>query len=207
MNPEAVIFDLGNVLIGWDPEGFYDRTIGEDRRRALFAAIDLTGMNALIDNGALFRETIYDWAERHPDWAPEVRMWHDRWHDIATPVLWETVRLRDALRARGVPVFSLTNFGRHSFEAALPRLPFLAQFDRQYVSGVLGVSKPDPRIYEIVEQDCGIAPGRLLFTDDRADNITVAARRGWRTHQFQGWQGLARRLVAEELLTEKEAGL
>lgn len=207
MNPEAVIFDLGNVLIGWDPEGFYDRTIGEDRRRALFAAVDLTGMNALIDNGALFRETIYDWAERHPDWAPEVRMWHDRWHDIATPVLWETVRLRDALRARGVPVFSLTNFGRHSFEAALPRLPFLAQFDRQYVSGVLGVSKPDPRIYEIVEQDCGLAPDRLLFTDDRADNITVAARRGWRTHQFQGWQGLARRLVAEDLLTEKEAGL
>ncbi len=207
MKPEAVIFDLGNVLIGWDPPGFYDRRIGEDRRRALFAEVDLVGMNESIDNGAPFRDTIYAMADRHPDWAPEVRMWYDHWHDIASPTIWESVRLRDALRARGVPVFSLTNFGRESYNEALPRLPFLAAFDRQYVSGVLGVMKPDPRIYEIVEEDSGIAPDRLLFTDDRADNITAAARRGWRTHQFESWQGWARRLVAEELLTEKEAGL
>ena len=60
---------------------------------------------------------------------------------------------------------------------------------------------------EAVEAACGIAPDRLLFTDDRADNITAAARRGWRTHQFVSWQGWARRLVAEGLLTEREAGL
>lgn len=207
MKPEAVIFDLGNVLIGWDPEGFYDRVIGQDRRRRLFAEVDLIGMNERIDNGALFRDTIYDWADRHPAWAPEVRMWHDRWHEIAAPPLWDSVRLRDALRARGVPVFSLTNFGRDSFRQALPRLPFLAEFDRQYVSGVLGVMKPDPRIYAHVEADCGLAPDRLLFTDDRADNIAAAAARGWGTHLFRGWQGLARRLVDEDLLTEKEAGL
>jgi len=71
----------------------------------------------------------------------------------------------------------------------------------------MGVIKPDPRIYEMVEEDCGLPPASLLVTDDRADNITAAARRGWRTHQFEIWQGWATRLVAEGLLNAKEAGL
>lgn len=207
MTPEAVIFDVGNVLTRWQPEAFYDRVIGEDRRRALFAAVDLHHMNDLVDTGALFRETIYDWAERHPDWGPEIRMWYDRWIELASPRIEGSIRLQRALRAKGVPVFALTNFGRYSFEEALPKMDFLSDFDRLYVSGRMGVIKPDPRIYEMVEADCGLDPSRLLFTDDRADNITAAARRGWRTHQFETWEGWARRLVAEGLLTEGEAGL
>ncbi len=207
MIPEAVIFDIGNVLTRWQPEAFYDRVLGEDRRRALFAAVDLNQMNELIDKGALFRETIYDWAARHPDWAVEVRMWYDRWIELASPRIDGSIRLQRALRAKGVPVFALTNFGRYSFADAVTKMDFLQDFDKCYVSGEMGVIKPDPRIYEMVEQDCGIAPDRLLFTDDRADNITAAARRGWRTHQFETWQGWARRLVAEGLLTDQEAGL
>lgn len=207
MTPEAVIFDIGNVLTRWQPEAFYDRVIGEERRRRLFAAVDLHHMNDLVDMGGLFRETIYDWAERHADWGDEIRMWYDRWIELASPRIEGSIRLQRALRAKGVPVFALTNFGKHSFEEALPKMDFLTDFDRLYVSGRMGVIKPDPRIYEMVEADCGIAPSRLLFTDDRADNITAAARRGWRTHQFESWEGWARRLVAEGLLTEKEAGL
>ena len=71
----------------------------------------------------------------------------------------------------------------------------------------MGVIKPDPRIYAMVEADCGIAGDRLLFADDRADNIAAAADRGWRTHQFETWQGWAMRLVAEGLLSKAEAGL
>jgi 2-haloacid dehalogenase len=207
VTPEAVIFDIGNVLTRWQPEAFYDRVIGEDRRRALFAAVDLHHMNDLIDEGALFRETIYDWADRYPDWGPEVRMWYDRWIELASPRIEGSIRLQRALRAKGVQVFALTNFGKHSFEEAVPMMDFLQDFDRLYVSGRMGVIKPDPRIYAMVEADCGIAPERLLFTDDRADNITAAARRGWRTHQFESWEGWARRLVAEGLLSTEEAGL
>lgn len=207
MRVEAVIFDIGNVLTEWQPEAFYDRVIGPERRAALFAAVDLHGMNLDIDAGALFRETIYDWAERYPDWAPEIRMWYDRWIELASPRIEGSIALQRALRARGVPVFALTNFGRYSFDEAVPKMDFLQDFDRTYVSGRMGVVKPDPRIYEMVEADCGVAPDRLLFTDDRADNIAAAAARGWRTHQFESWQGWARRLVAEGLLTEGEAGL
>lgn len=207
MIPEAVIFDIGNVLTRWQPEAFYDRVIGEERRRALFAAVDLHHMNDLIDEGALFRETIYDWAARHPEWEAEVRMWYDRWIELASPRIEGSIRLQRALRAKGVPVFALTNFGKHSFDEAVPKMDFLQDFDRLYVSGRMGVIKPDPRIFAMVEADCGIAPDRLLFTDDRADNITAAARRGWRTHQFESWEGWARRLVAEGLLSTGEAGL
>jgi 2-haloacid dehalogenase len=207
MQPEAVIFDIGNVLTHWQPEAFYDREIGAERRQALFAEVDLHAMNELVDAGALFRETIYDWADRHPAWAAEVRMWYDRWIELASPRIEGSIALLRALRAKGVPVFALTNFGSYSYEEAREKLDFLGEFDREYVSGRMGVTKPDPRIFAMVEDDCGIAPDRLLFTDDKADNITAAARRGWRTHQFETWQGWARRLVAEGLLTEQEAGL
>ena len=205
--PQAVIFDIGNVLTRWQPEAFYDRVIGEDRRRALFAEVDLHRMNDIVDEGALFRETIYDWADRTPHWQAEIRLWSYRWIDLASPRMEGSIDQQRALRAKWVPVFALTNFGKYSFEEALPKMDFLTDFDRLYVSGRMGVIKPDPRIYEMVEEDCGLPPASLLFTDDRADNITAAARRGWRTHQFESWQGWAARLVAEGLLTQQEARL
>jgi 2-haloacid dehalogenase len=207
MGVEAVVFDIGNVLTCWQPEAFYDRVLGEDRRRALFAAVDLHGMNDAIDAGGEFRDTVYDWAGQYPDWSAEIRMWHDRWIELASPRIEGSIALLRALRGKRVPVFALTNFGASSYAAAVPLLDFLSEFDREYVSGRMGVIKPDPRIYAMVEADCGIAPGRLLFTDDRADNIAAAAVRGWQTHHFDGWQGWAARLVAEGLLTGAEAGL
>ena len=206
MRVEAVIFDIGNVLTRWQPEAFYDRVIGVERRKALFAAVDLHRMNDDIDEGGLFRETIYDWADRHPAWGPEVRMWYDRWIELASPRIEGSIALLRALRGKRVPVFALTNFGRNSFAEAVPKLDFLSEFDRRYVSGEMGVIKPDPRIYAMVEADCGIAGDRLLFADDRADNIAAAADRGWRTHQFETWQGWAMRLMAEGLLSKAEAG-
>ena len=204
---EAVIFDIGNVLTRWQPEVFYDRVIGQERRRALFGEVDLHHMNDLIDMGARFRETVYGWAELFPEWRPEIRMWYDRWIELASPRIEGSIALLRALRAKGVPVFALTNFGQHSFEEAVPKMDFLSEFDRSYVSGRMGVIKPDPRIYQMVEEDCGIAPDRLIFADDKAENIAAAAARGWQVHQFTDWQAWAVRLVAEGLLTREEAGL
>lgn len=205
MSPQAVIFDIGNVLIGWHPERFYDRAIGEDRRRALFEAVDLHAMNLRVDLGADFTRTIYDTADRNPAFGDEIRMWHDHWIELAQPLIPHSLQLMRALQAKGVPVFALTNFGIESFELAARHFPFLRDFDRSYVSGHLKVIKPDPRIYEIVEQDSGLPPQSLLFTDDRPDNIAAAAARGWQTHLFETPEGWAERLIAAGLLTEEEA--
>lgn len=205
MTPQAMVFDIGNVLVTWDPEGFYDRSIGAARRRALFAAVDLHAMNEDVDAGAPFRGTIYAWADSHPDWAAEIRLWHDRWEELASPRIEHSIRLLRALRARGVPVFALTNFGDESFAFARTRIDVLNEFDRAYVSGRLKVTKPSPAIYAAVEADCGLPPAALLFTDDKAGNIAAAAARGWQVHHFTGAAGLAQRLVSAGLLTPDEA--
>jgi 2-haloacid dehalogenase len=104
-----------------------------------------------------------------------------------------------------VTVFSLTNFGIESFAYAQSQYDFLKEFDQDYVSGRMRVIKPDPEIYEILEHDSGIEPSKLLFTDDRADNIAMAASRGWQTHLFEGAQGWADRLVDVNLLSVEQA--
>ncbi|KUJ82420.1 haloacid dehalogenase [Ruegeria marisrubri] len=205
MPVNAVIFDIGNVLIEWQPERYYDRVIGEERRRAMFAEVDLHGMNDQVDQGGHFTDTIYAWAEKYPQWRDEIRMWHDRWIELASPEIPHSVRLLRALRAKGVPVFALTNFGVQNFDHTCTVYPFLNEFDRQYVSGRMRAVKPHPPIYEMVEVDCGLPPETLLFADDRMDNIETARARGWQTHHFRHPQGWADRLVAEGLLTEREA--
>lgn len=205
MTIKAVIFDIGNVLIEWQPERFYDSVIGTERRRAMFEAVDLHAMNELVDLGHHFTDTVYAAAEENPEWRAEIRMWHDRWIEMTSPVIDHSVRLMAALQAKGVPVFSLTNFGIQSYDFAATHYGFMRQFDRDFISGHMKRIKPDPTIYQMVEDASGLSGGDLIFADDRADNIAAAHARGWHTHHFKGPQGWADRLVAEGFLTKAEA--
>jgi 2-haloacid dehalogenase len=202
MRPDVMVFDIGRVLIRWDPEGFYDRTIGPHRRAALFAAVDLHGMNLEIDRGRGFRRVVEDCAAAHPDWHAEIRLWHDCWSQMVPGAIEGSVRLLHALKAAGVPVLALTNFGRETLQIAQARFAFLRLFDRMFVSAELGVVKPDPAIYQAVEA-AGYAPGRLLFADDMPENCAAAARRGWHVHPFTGPEALAQALVHHGLLTKE----
>ncbi|WP_375279357.1 HAD family hydrolase [Pseudooctadecabacter sp.] len=203
MGVRAVVFDIGNVLIEWQPERFYDAAIGPDRRKAFFAAIDLHAMNDRVDQGQNFEAVIRETAQANPDWADEVMMWHDRWIDMAAPVIDYSVRILRALRRAEVPVFALSNFGIETFDIGVREYPFLEEFDRRYISGHMGVTKPDARIYEMVEADCGVPADGLLFADDRQENLDAAAARGWQVHLFETPQGWEDRLIAEGLLTKE----
>ena len=79
MTVEAVVFDIGNVLLEWHPERYFDRTIGPERRKAMFADVDLHAMNDRIDLGEGFKDVIYATAEAYPDWRAEIRDWYDNW--------------------------------------------------------------------------------------------------------------------------------
>lgn len=206
MSIEAVVFDIGNVLIRWQPELFYDAEVGEDRRRAMFDTVDLHAMNEAVDGGERLKDAVYATARAYPDFAEEIRMWHDRWTDMAAPAIDHSVALLLALRAREVPVFVLSNIGTDVFEIARAHYPFLNAFDRFFISGTMRVTKPDPEIYQRVEEACGLAPEALLFADDRPENIAAAEARGWNGHVFTHSKGWADRLVQAGLLTEAEAG-
>ncbi len=202
---EAVVWDIGNVLIEWQPERYYDRVYGAERRARLFAEVDLHAINDQVDRGEVFRDTVYAAAAANPAWATEIRDWHDKWTLLATPAIGPSVAILRALRADRVPCFALSNFGVESFALAETHYPFLAEFDRRFISGQLRIAKPDPRIYEVLERETGFAPGALLFTDDREENIAAAVARGWQTHLFAGAEGFAGRLAAEGLLREAVA--
>ncbi|MDO6731518.1 HAD family phosphatase [Marinovum sp. 2_MG-2023] len=205
MTIEAVVFDIGNVLIEWQPERYYDARIGRARREQLFAEVPLEEMNLGVDRGDDFAQAVADLAKLHPAWAAEITLWHDDWIDMASPAIDRSVRSLRSLRSRGVPVFALSNFGRKTFEIACQHYPFLSEFDTRYISGHMGTIKPEPLIFEMLETTCGVAPEALLFTDDRADNIAAAQARGWQVHLFEGAEGWAARLVSEGLLSAEEA--
>ncbi|NNU79278.1 HAD family phosphatase [Halovulum dunhuangense] len=195
--PEAIVFDIGNVLIEWNPERVFDEIMGSRAaREELFATVDLHGMNDRIDRGAPFRETVHAEAARHPRFRAQIEQWHTRWLDMASPAIEGSWRILRTLRSQGVPVFALSNFGIQTFALAEGVYPILNEFDRRYLSGQMKVIKPDPRIYEMVEQDCGLSGAQLFFTDDRADNIAAADARGWQTHRFTNPEALAGALRA-----------
>ncbi len=205
MTVRAVVFDIGNVLIRWNPEAYYDRLLGPAAARAFFAETGIHTANLAIDEGAPFRETILALAERHPAWADAIRRWHDDWGAFLEGEIAGTVALMRRLRAKGTPVFALTNFGEGPFAIASARHPFLGDFDAMFMSARLGLLKPDPRIYAAVEARSGLPPEALFFTDDKPENVAAAVARGWRGHVFATPGALAAALHDVGILTAREA--
>lgn len=205
MTPKAIVFDLGRVLLAFEPEDFYDREVGAQRRKALFAAVDLYAYNLRVDAGEPLYATMQEAATKHPEFATEIMYWAQRWIELLPGDIPHAVRTLKALKAKGIPVLALTNFGAETFEIAKENFPFLALFDATYVSADLKCVKPDAGIYQALEQGSGYHGADLLFTDDRPENVEAAAARGWQVHLFEDPQGWADRLVQAHILTSKEA--
>jgi len=182
---QAVIFDIGNVLIEWQPEQRYNDIIGQEKSAAFFKGFDLHGLMNDIDAGAPFSKTITDRMAQKSEWGRELVILRDQWCDLAQPVIEQSVVTLRALRQNGVKVFVLSNFGAENFKWSEQQFPFLKEFDRRYISGEMMMRKPNPSIYQAVEEDCQLSPRALLFADDRLENIEAAQARGWQTHLFQ----------------------
>ncbi|MEO1000540.1 MAG: HAD-IA family hydrolase [Pseudomonadota bacterium] len=195
---EAVVFDIGNVLIEWDPAKVYGPLLPDPE--AFFARTGLHEMNLAVDRGRPMGEAVAERATAHPADADLIALWESRWAEMARPAIPGSVALLEALRGRGVPVYALSNFGAETFEVARGMYPFLDLFDGRVISAHHRTIKPEARIYEILEEMAGRRGGGLFFTDDRADNIAAAAARGWQTHLFDGPEGLAAALRNAGLL-------
>ncbi|NNE80959.1 MAG: HAD-IA family hydrolase [Silicimonas sp.] len=200
---KAVVWDIGNVFALWEPEAHYDRLIGPDRRARLFAEANLHEMNEAIDLGTHSRDAAYSHAEKFPEWRAEIRRWHDDWTRMFSTPVPGTSDLMLELNATGARSVALSNFGANTLAAAKEYIPALNTFAQEFVSAHLGVVKPYPAIYAALEDGTGLSGEALIFTDDRAENIEVAAERGWKTHLFQGAGDWRDRLVAEGMLPER----
>ncbi|MFV0280722.1 MAG: HAD family hydrolase [Rhodoblastus sp.] len=174
-----LVFDLGNVLLRWDPRNLYSKVFADEARmeRFLAGACSLAWILS-IDGCDDFAEPIARRAKEFPEFADELALFDKRWLETLDGAIEENLAVMRALKARGRPVYGLTNFPAQKFEASRTLYPFLDEFDAIVVSGREGVTKPDPRIYEILFSRAGRAPQELLFIDDVARNIAAAEKLG-----------------------------
>lgn len=184
--PDAVVFDVGNVLVRWEPDCLYRDVLPDPQeRRHFLTEICPPDWNARFDRGEPMPDGVAEHAARHPRYAEAVRAWWSRWPEMFGPAIEESVACFRALKARGVPVFGLTNFARETFDIARSTYPFLDEFDELVVSARVGAIKPEPEIYRILEDRGGIEASRLFFIDDLEENIAGARARGWAVHHFR----------------------
>ena len=198
----AVIFDVGNVLYGWDPESFLARQLPEDEARLRFIEdIDLWGWHDSLDGGRAFDEAAAELSERFPDYAHLIAAWGERFGETITDPVPGVHELVGELDARGVPLFAITNFSAdfwppfHRRESA-----FFSRFRGIIVSGAEKMLKPDPAIYYLALDRFGLKPGQALFVDDRKINVEGALAIGMKAHLFTGADDLRHRLQVEKLL-------
>jgi 2-haloacid dehalogenase len=178
--PLTVVFDLGGVLIDWNPRYLYRKLFAGDEAamERFLAEIATFDWNHQQDAGRSIAEGIALLIERHPDQADLISAYRDRWLEMIGGVFEGTVEILSRLRGKGVPLFALTNWSAETFPIAQANFDFLSWFDGVVVSGVEKVAKPDPRIYATLIERYKLDPARTIFIDDQPRNITAAAEAG-----------------------------
>ena len=184
--PRAVLWDVGNVIVRWDPRALYAKIFKEpadlDRFLSHVCTLD---WHVAHDYGVDFGKNAAPLIARFPEHAAEIRAWDERFHEMLSGPIPETVAVIAALNAADVPQFALTNMPQSKWPAVQAISPdHFGLFRDAIVSGDEGVIKPDRRIYEIVLERTGLAPADLLFIDDSARNIQAAVDIGFHVHHF-----------------------
>ena len=184
----TILFDLGGVLIDWDPRHLYrplfagDDTAMED----FLARVCPPAWNVEMDAGKPFAIAVAERQRLFPEHAQLIALWHSGWPRMLQDAVAESVDALAQLRARGHRLLALTNWSAETFPIARERFAFLGWFEHIVVSGEVKLVKPDPRIFELTVRRTGLEPARTLYIDDSAANVAAAAALGFRAHHFAG---------------------
>lgn len=201
MPVKAVVFDLGGVLIDWDPRYLYRKLLDDEAAVEEFLATVCTpAWNAEQDRGRPFAEGVAELVERHPAHAAAITAYHERWAEMLGGAVDGTVEVLAELRAAGVPVYALTNWSAETFGVARERFEFLEWFDGVLVSGEERMIKPDPAIFRLLLDRFGLDPEATFYVDDSEPNVAAAGRLGFDAVRFTSPAQLRRDLVARRLL-------
>lgn len=183
----GVVWDLGNVLIDWQPLHAVAAGVGEDEARRFLAGFDFAAWNHSCDAGRSWDDAIDEVDREHPAWSVHARAYREHFGASLTGEIAGSVALLRELHAAGVPQVGLTNWSSELFHGyAPPRHDFLALLDTIVVSGDEGVAKPEPAIYRLAIERSGLPAERLVFVDDKADNVAAAVALGMRGVVFTG---------------------
>jgi 2-haloacid dehalogenase len=194
---EAVVFDLGGVLIDWNPRYLYRQLFGADvaAMERFLSEVCTPEWNERQDAGRSWEEAIAEASARHPHHAPFIRAYRERWEEMLGGAIQESVRVLEEVRGAGKRLYALTNWSHATFPYALARYDFLGWFEDIVVSGREKLIKPDPAIFQLLLARAGVAAGRTVFIDDAQRNVQGAARLGFHTIHFRDPHQLRRELI------------
>lgn len=201
---DTVVFDLGAVLIDWDPRHLYRSLFdGPDAEAAMedfLAKVCTPEWNLEQDRGRSLGEATDELVARHPEHAELIEAYYGRWDEMVGDPIDGTVQLARELSARGIRLVALSNWSAETFARAEHRLTFLNMFDGVLISGRVGLVKPDPAIFELFAKEHGVDVRRAVFIDDSARNVAAGAQAGFDAIEFRSPAQLRTELAARGLV-------
>jgi 2-haloacid dehalogenase len=199
---DAILLDLGGVLIDWNPRYLYRPHFGADLEAMedFLTRVCAPEWNLQMDAGKPFAEAVAERQREFPEHAALIALWQDGWAQMLRDAIPETVQILAELRARGHRLFALTNWSAETFPMAQGRFPFLQWFEDIVVSGEVKLAKPDPRIYRLALERNRLRAETTLFVDDAMHNVQAARALGLPAIHFQSPQTLRAELAQHGLL-------
>jgi len=180
-----VVFDVGNVLLRWDPFHLYRSLIPDDGKRDWFLRnVCTSAWNLEQDRGRPWPEAVALLVAEHPEWEAEIKAFDERWHETVPATIEDSVATLAELKAKGEEVYAITNFSREKWAECLIRFPFLQSFDGAIVSAHERLLKPDPAIFNVLLERFGLNAGDCIFVDDSARNVETARSVGMQAVHF-----------------------
>lgn len=201
MSVAGVLWDVGNVIVRWDPRTLYSKIFPDPHARERFLGeVCTVAWHQAHDRGVLFADNIAALTEAHPHHAEDIAAWRSRWGEMFSGCIEETEGVMSELHARGVPQFGLTNMSLEVWAEVQAMSPVFGHLHDTVVSAAEQVIKPDPVIFEIALARTGLAARQLLFIDDSLANIEAARGLGFAVHHFTDPAALRPAIVAHGLL-------
>jgi 2-haloacid dehalogenase len=200
--PRVVVFDVGGVLLDWDPRYLYRKLFeGDDAAMDHFLThICSTTWNLLQDAGRPFREAVAELSERHPEHAELIAAYDHRWEEMVPGTIEDTVEILHQLQANSTPLYAITNFSMEKFALMRERYAFFKAFAGIVVSGEVRLIKPDQAIYLRLLHDYELNAADCVFIDDSPYNVAGAERIGMHAIHFQSPAQLRQALTDFDLL-------
>jgi HAD superfamily hydrolase (TIGR01509 family) len=202
MNPPTIpVFDLGNVMIGWDPRALYRKIFpGDPERMEWFLThVCSPAWNLEQDRGRSFADAVELLVPQFPEYADAIRAYHLRWSETVVGEIAGTVEIFRALKKRGRAVYAITNWNQEKFNETRPRFDFLSEFDGIVVSGDEGLLKPDRAIFDLFLRRYDLQAADCLFIDDSLHNVEGARAAGMHAVRFESPARLAADLARHGL--------
>ena len=196
-----VVFDIGNVLVHWEPRALYRKFFAtEDEVEWFLANVCNHDWNLEQDRGRSFADAVVEATARFPEHADAIAAYDLRWHETVLGPIDGSVAILEELKTRGTPLYAITNFNQDKFRETVARFPFLRLFRDIVVSGDERVVKPDPAIYRLLMERNGLAAEACVFIDDSLNNVAGAKAVGMKAIHFTGPDALRTELAGLELL-------